>query len=348
MIGIPSAERWFVCKRKLVIGAALLLMALIGWVDHATGWELSLFVFYAVPLLMVVWQGQRRLAVVLAFVCGAIWWQANSADHPYSREWSYHWASIGRTVYFVLVVLGGNAVRARQESDQTLIETLEKMRRLEREIVEASEHEQRRIGHDLHDGLCQQLAAIGFAARSLADDLSMRGFAEAGKAEEIETLLNDSVSQARDLARGISPVLSGSVALVGALDELAHTAARLTGMNVLFRHDHEAQMVDPEPALHLYRFAQEALNNALRHSRGTSVIISLTREGENVRLTVADDGTGLPANFRASKGMGMKSMEYRSHVIGGKLEIRKNTPHGTMVSCACKMKKQPDHGRNQR
>lgn len=327
-----------------MIGGALLLFALIGLLDYLTGWELSFFVFYAAPILMVAWLGLRRLSFALALLCGVVWWLANLRDHPYSSLWSYHWASAGRTVYFVFVALGVSAVRARQEKDQILIKTLSRMRRLEREIVEASEHEQRRIGHDLHDGLCQQLAGIGFAARSLADDLSALGLPGVDKAVEIEALLNDSVGQARDLARGINPVFSGGLALAGALDELARKATRHTGMNVSFQHDQGAQMVDPESALHLYRFAQEALNNALRHSRGTTVIISLTREGETVRLTVADDGIGLPAKDSTRAGMGMKSMEYRSHVLGGTLTIQRNIPQGTLVSCVCSIHKQIDHG----
>lgn len=324
----------------------MLFMVLIGWVDYATGWELSFFLFYAVPLLMVVWLGERRLAVILALVSGVIWWLANLADHPYRGQWSYHWASMSRTAYFVLVALGGIAIRARQEADRALIETLKKMRRMEREIVEAGEQEQQRIGRDLHDGLCQQLAAIGFAARSLADDLRARGLPEAEMAGEIEELLCDSVVQARDLARGICPVLSGGTALEGALDELAQTAQRLTGMKVSFRDECGAQMIESDAAVHLYRIAQEALNNALRHSHGTTVQITLCYEGENVRLTVADDGIGLPEKPGAHKGMGMKTMEYRSHALGGTLEIRRNSPNGTLVSCVCNIQKQHDDDRH--
>jgi len=218
------------------------------------------------------------------------------------------------------------------------------MRRLEREIVEAGEHEQQRIGRDLHDGLCQHLAAIGCAARSLADDLLAHSSPEAEKAGEIEELLRDSVVQARDLARGICPVLSGGAELEAALDELAQTATRLTGMQVSFRDDCGAQMVEPEAAIHLYRIAQEALNNALRHSHGTKVDISLSCEGETVRLTVVDDGTGLPENPEAREGMGMKTMAYRSHALGATLEIRRQDPCGTLVSCVCKIKKQLHHG----
>jgi signal transduction histidine kinase len=123
------------------------------------------------------------------------------------------------------------------------------------------------------------------------------------------------------------------------LHELAETAQRLTGMNVSFRDDCGAQMVDPDAAVHLYRIAQEALNNALRHSRGTTVEIALSCDEESVRLTVTDDGIGLPAKPGLQQGMGMKTMEYRSQALGGTLEVRRKSPGGTLVSCVCNIKK---------
>jgi len=325
------------------VGVAVAMMILIGWIDHAGGWEFSVYVFYAIPILFVVWRGEGSMAVILAVLCGVVWWLANRGDNPYRSEWSYHWASLGRGVYFILVAVGGISVRAKLEADRALIETLENTRRLEREILEASEHEQQRIGRDLHDGLCQQLAAIGFAARSLVDDLQARSLPEAEEAGKIEELLRESVAQTRDLARGIFPVLSGGAGLAVALDELAGMAARLTGMKVSFQDEGEVDVTDPETAMHLYRIAQEALNNALRHSHGTEVIISLRREGESARLAVVDDGLGIPENPGGRAGMGLKTMAYRARVLGAALEIRRRSPRGTMVSCVCNLKGQPDH-----
>lgn len=319
----------------MVVGGALLIVALIGFLDHATGWEFSVYVFYAIPILLLVSQREERFAILLAALCGLVWWLANETDHPYRSEWSYHWASLGRAVYFMLVAVGGNSIRAKQEADRALIATLENTRRLEREIVSASEHEQQRIGRDLHDGLCQQLAAIGCAARSLADGLQARSLPEAGEAERIDQLLRDSVVQTRDLARGIFPVLSSREGLAVALDELAETTKSLTGMKVSFTEEGEALLDKPEVAMHLYRIAQEALNNALRHSCGTKVIISLCCEGESVRLTVADNGSGLRERAGTGAGMGLKTMVYRARSMGASLEIRPRHPNGTLVSCAC-------------
>ena len=342
--GILAAGRpLFPSQRVLVIGLALLLIFLIGCFDKATGWEISVYVFYAVPILLVVWQGKRRLAVFLALVCGVAWWLANISDHPYRSEWSYHWASLGRMVYFLLVALGGNAVRAKQELDRALIETLKNVRKLEYEIVEAGEQERQRIGRDLHDGLCQQLAAIGFAAKSLRDDLQARSLPEARDAGNIEELLRDSVVQARDLARGIFPLLTGATGLAVALDELAVMTKHLTHMKVSFREEGEIRLNDSGAAMHLYRIAQEALNNALRHSHGTEVIISLQSEGETLRLMVADDGSGPPENLDMAEGMGLKTMAYRARALGATLEIQRRSPRGTLVSCTFNPNKRPHH-----
>lgn len=330
--------------RLFGIGVGVLIMILIGWMDYAGGWELSMYLFYAIPILFVVWRGERRIAVIMAILCGLMLWLANKGGNPYRSEWSYHWASLGRGVYLILVAVGGISVRAKLKADRALIETLENTRRLEREILEASEHERQRIGRDLHDGLCQQLAAIGFAARSLVDDLQARSLPEAEEAGKIEELLRESVAQTRDLARGIFPVLSGGAGLAVALDELVGTGARLTGMNVSFRDEGDVDVTDPETAMHLYRIAQEALNNALHHSCGREVIISLRRDGESVRLAVEDDGLGIPGNPGTRAGMGLKTMAYRARVLGAVLEIRRRSPRGTMVSCVCNMKRESGHG----
>lgn len=330
-------------RRLLVISMALILVLVIGCADLATGWELSLFVFYVIPILIAVWQDKKRLAVILAVFCGVVWWIANIRDFPYRSEWSYHWASMGRTFYFVLVALGGNAFRARQKSDMALIETLNHTSHLEREILETSELAQQRIGLELHDGLCQQLAAIGFAARSLADDLQSRSQPEAKSAEKIEELLRDCVTQTQGLARGIFPVLSSESGLATALDELCIVTKDLTNINVWFRDEGEVHLEQLDVAMHLYRIAQEALNNALRHSGGSVVIISLRREGENVLLTVADDGTGIPENLRLRSGIGLNTMSYRARAIGATLEIKRRSPLGTLVSCVYRLNRTPNH-----
>ena len=330
--------------RLLAIGAAIFLTVLIGFCDKITGWEFSLIIFYSIPILMVVWQDQKRFAVFFAFMCGVVWWLANMRLNPYHWIWSYHWAAAGRTFYFVLLAVGGNSIRAKQVADRELINRLINIRKLERDVLKAGEEEQHRIARDLHDGLCQQLAAIGYAARSLADDLQARSVPESKDAEKIEEHLRDSVDQVRDTARGLFPELTGEGGLAAALNELAAMTKHMTRIKVSFRKEGDVHMENAEAALHLYRIAQQAMNNALRHSHGTEVVISLQREGETVRLAVTDDGVGLPQSPKASTGMGLKTMDYRAGILGTTLEIREHPPHGTLVACVCNMNTQPHHG----
>lgn len=193
----------------VMISLAALSFA-IGWVDYLTGWEWSLFVLYALPIILGVWLRGRNVGLLLAGLSAVIWWVANQEENPYHTELGYNLAMVSRLIYFVFAAIGGAAIRNKQDADAAYIRMLEERRQLEHDLVCVSEHEQQRIGQDLHDGLCQQLAAIGCAARALADDLQGRALPEAQDASQIEALIQQAVMEARGLARGIFPSACGS------------------------------------------------------------------------------------------------------------------------------------------
>jgi signal transduction histidine kinase len=141
----------------LPLGLAVLMAAL----DRATTWEVSLFVFYAVPIVLAVWWVGSLSGYAMAFVCGFLWWVSNYHANPYETTIGYLWATMSRVIFFCVTVFAVTAVRNRQEADADRIEALEERRQLEMDLVSVSEYEQQRIGQDLHDGLCQHLAAIG-------------------------------------------------------------------------------------------------------------------------------------------------------------------------------------------
>src|SRR4051794_18342283 len=186
--------------------SAWALMAMIGWIDYVTGHEVSLFALYAVPTFMAVWYGSWRAGLLMAFVCAVVWWVANRADNHFTTWWGYDLAAGSRLALFIMVAMASSLMKAKRQVDRARIEALERTRELEQEIVRVSEREQQRIGQDLHDGLCQHLAAIGCAAKSLANDLEKGGRSEAVAAQEIEDLIKKAVVEARDLARGMFPV----------------------------------------------------------------------------------------------------------------------------------------------
>jgi signal transduction histidine kinase len=317
-----------------------LIVAVIGYIDWITGREISFFAFYSIPIFIAVWYGDRRAGLVMAVASTFTWWWANKDVHTFTTAYGYPTATFSRLVFYIFVAYGGSALKAQHDSNRARIAALERARKLEREIVSVSDREQRRIGQDLHDGLCQTLAAIGCAATSLKDDLQQISAPHAAAAEEIEKFLNDAVVEARNLARGISPVDMDEHGLVAALDDLAERTTRLTPLPVDFESRGEIGVVDPQMAINLYRIAQESVNNAVRHSHASHIEITLSQAGSTLTLTVQDDGDGIPENI-TSDGMGMRTMSYRAQMLGGTLKISSAPGDGTSISCSVRTPSEP-------
>ncbi len=156
---------------------------------------------------------------------------------------------------------------------------LEYSQRLEREIIGISEREQERIGQDLHDGICQILAALSCSAASLKNDLEGHHLpAEAKVADELAGFLRDAVAQTRNLARGLVPVQMDDAGLASALEELTASATRLLGIRCDYESSGVPLIRDNAVSMHLYRIAQEAINNATKHGKAGNVLVSLVRD----------------------------------------------------------------------
>jgi two-component system, LuxR family, sensor kinase FixL len=222
-----------------------------------------------------------------------------------------------------------------------IIRDISERRQLELEVLRISDAERRRIGHDLHDGLGQQLTGIGLISRSLARRLRKEEHPAAETAEEITELIGEADEQARRLARGLVPVELTTDGLSEALRRLSQHAQRLFSIECTVdvsveSHHHQR---DPDVAAHLYRIAQEAVSNAVRHGRASRVAITLTATAERLRLQVRDNGAGIPdAAFHATpgetRGMGLRIMHYRARIIGGSLSVRIGADGGTVVLCS--------------
>jgi PAS domain S-box-containing protein len=207
------------------------------------------------------------------------------------------------------------------------------LRRLEREILEISEREQERIGQDLHDDLGQQLVAVQYSASALKKELQSTAPAAATSAGAIVDLLKGLIVQARQMARQIFPVNLDQAGLMTALQELAASSTRLYAIDCRFECPTPILLEDSAAGTHLFRIAQEALNNAVRHGQPTQVTISLNAEGHQISLTVVDDGSGLPPDAMESSGMGLHIMHYRSRMIGATLRVERAPTRGTIVRC---------------
>jgi len=208
-----------------------------------------------------------------------------------------------------------------------------KQRRLERQLLEISDREQARIGHDLHDELCQFLVGILFHCQDLCDDLRRARRPESAAADQIADLINSAITQARQLARGLFPVLLEREGLVPALQEFA------LGIKGRFKTECSVQCDNPVSieqkfvANHLYRITQEAVNNAARHARAQRITIHVGTSDSNLELAITDDGVGMNNNGGQKHGMGLHIMNYRAHSIGGTLEIKSRHEQGTSIVC---------------
>jgi PAS domain S-box-containing protein len=206
-------------------------------------------------------------------------------------------------------------------------------KRLERSVLEISEREQRRIGQDLHDGLGQHLTGIAFMTKVQSERLAERQVPEAVEAGKIVQLVNDAILKTRELSRGLLPVVSESHGLMSALHLYATEVEDLFGISCRFQCEPTVLIHDVTVASHLYRIAQEAVNNAVKHARAQNIVIRLYRGENEGTLIIWDDGTGIEPRPAAHAGVGLQIMNYRAGMIGGNLEIRRVQPHGTSVTC---------------
>ena len=211
-------------------------------------------------------------------------------------------------------------------------------KQLEREILEISDQERRRIGQDLHDGLCQHLAGIELMSQVLEQKLSARSKADASRAGEIARHVRDAISQTRSLARGLSPVTLEAEGLATGLEELAANAEKMFGVACRVECSAPVQVPALSAATHLYRIAQEAVSNALKHGKATRVTIQLALDGSHIRLCVSDNGGGFSLTGSHKTGMGLHIMQYRAGMLGGTLSIEPNPAGGTRVICIAPLK----------
>lgn len=199
------------------------------------------------------------------------------------------------------------------------------------ELLAVAERERQRIGHDLHDGLGQELTGISMLTTALTDRLRTEGSAAAGQAEELARLIRDSVRHAQDLAHGLSPVDLQENDLALGLRRLCERTNRLPNVACGFVGRGEA-IVAPAAAVHLYRIAQEATGNALRHGRARHVVVSVNATENGLTMRVADDGAGFVPQD-GSTGLGLRLMDHRAAAVGGTLFVGPRESGGTVVTC---------------
>jgi len=214
-----------------------------------------------------------------------------------------------------------------------IVRDISERRRLEKEILDISEQERRRIGQDLHDGLGQMLTGIGLLSQNLSRQLGNEDSELVDEAEEITELIKEADQYARDLARGLTPVDLEANGLSKALQRLSDNAERLFGVDCTLDEAGTGLVHNATAATHMYRIAQEAVSNAVRHGSAERIKIAFASGAEQIRLRIQDDGVGFSTENIDGPGMGVHIMNYRARIIGGTLEISSTPAGGTTVTC---------------
>src|SRR3954471_10233465 len=205
-------------------------------------------------------------------------------------------------------------------------------RLVERELLRVSDAEKDRIGSDLHDGLGQYLTGISCLSAALRDKLHLQKRPEAEDAATISSLVQEAIAQTRALARGLCPVQLETSGLESALDDLTSQVQRLHGLDCQLVPRGTIN-VDTTVALHLYRIAQEALNNAIKHSTSKRIVVTADFAKETKFLVIEDDGCGFDPDVEHGPSSGMSLMPYRAAMIGGTLTVTSQLNRGTKVEC---------------
>ena len=214
-----------------------------------------------------------------------------------------------------------------------IVRDITERKRLEKEILEISDREQRRIGQDLHDDLCQTLAGIELMSEALEEKLAAKSRQESVQAAHMAERVQRAIEQTRMLARGLSPLEMESTGLMAALSELASNTQQHFSIRCVFEVSRSVMLDDAAAATHLYRIAQEAISNAIKHGKASEITIPLKAEHDQITLAINDDGAGFSQSRKRLGGMGLRIMSYRAGVIGGSLEVRRAPGKGTLVRC---------------
>ena len=329
-------------SRPLVTILSVALVAVIGLVDYITGSEIYFSTFYLLPVGLAAWFIGGYAGVVVSGLSVTIWLAGDiEAGVHYSSIFVPIWnGAIALTVYLVVVRVLVSLRKLQRELEErvrqrtaALASEIQERTRLEKELVEIGEQAQRQIGHDLHDSLGQHLTATAFAGQVLTAQLENKSLSEASASKNLVKLIEESIGLTRQLSRGLQPVELKPDGLMDGFQELARVTSERFQVSCEFECRDPVLLQDAESGTQLYRIAQEAVTNAIKHGRAKFINISLEKNPDATTLTVTDDGVGLPEKRRDNEGMGLRIMAYRASMIGAAFQIERLPESGTRVTC---------------
>jgi signal transduction histidine kinase len=323
---------------------ALLLLALtclVGALDYAVGTNATFSSLYMIPMGIAAWFLGLPFAYLFASLSTVFWVAGDVAAGLLPDVPTLGWNLVSRFAVFVAVSHLVGTLRklhadveavARARSAQ-LVSEIEARERVEQELVHISEREHRRLGHDIHDSLCQHLTGTALAGQVVVQNLKTQDPALARSAARVVELIEDGITLSRKLAKGLNSVERPGDGLMEALEDFAASTSELFKISCRFECPLPVLVNDLHAAQHLYRIAQEAVGNAIKHGHAKNIWICLETNERGKHLEIIDDGVGRPPYPGNGKGMGQRIMSYRAERIGANFSIRRREPTGTSVNC---------------
>jgi signal transduction histidine kinase len=337
---IKRFETW---SKLSLIALCLGIVAVVGFLDYLTGYETFFFIFYLSAVFLAVWFVGSFFGGVISALSVTAWISTNiAAGERYSSYFVPVWNALIMFVFYLVVVVLLDKLRTMhkeleervRQRTARLTKEIQERTRLQKELLETSERVQRRIGYDLHDGLGQHLTGTALAGQVLGQKLANQSLPEAAEANHLVELIQEAIELARSLARGLHPIEMQAGRLADNFQDLAVGASDRFKVSCQFEYHQAVPLPDMNVATHLYRIAQEAITNAVRHGKARNINIRLDSTADEIILTIIDDGIGLPENARNGEGLGLRIMAYRASMIGATFNIeRASSLGGTRVTC---------------
>src|SRR5256886_8371727 len=321
-------------SRTALVVTCLCIVGIVGYIDYLTGYERPLLLFYLVPISLATWFGSLQIGLGMAVVSVAASMLSDlAAGIPTLGFWNAGMAFASYALFAGVLgklrTLIGELDRRVQERTAALQREVAERRRLDQEIAQVADRERRRLGQDLHDRLGQHLTGTALAAQVLKEKLAARCDPETSDAEKLVRCLEEGIDFTRNLARGFfSPELKAE-GLVVALQNLVETVSEQSGISCALSGEELIPIHDSTVANQLYRIAQEAVTNSVKHAVANHIDIRLAMNGSELHLSIVDDGVGFPDRPR-SEGLGLHLMRHAAALSGGTFDIRRNGQKGTI------------------
>lgn len=244
------------------------------------------------------------------------------------------------------VLIDANALweNGRFVHSRWFIRDISQRKRLERELIELSERERRAFAQELHDGLGQQLGGVAYLSNVLHERLAERRAPEAADAARIFGLVRNAIEQTRRVARGLSPIRTDPEGFTDALRDLAAQTQELYGIQCRLICRNAVTVPDAVVAAHLFRIAQEAVSNALKHAKPRKIVLTVKRNRNRITLAIADDGIGLRPLSPKRKGLGLRIMQHRAGLVQGAFAVQRRRTRGTEVVCSVPISRMTGNG----